>query len=332
MECFADVHGDNAAGSKILLNPRPAGHIGIVLFGGFALPEAATIVEVFQSANALAETVQPGGTRYNVDLLSVPGGKIASSSSVFVWTERIEAFRQTDSFRALFVVGGTQMQDALRDERLTTWLRDAYRRGELVFPTGEGRPVLEAAGFGQTISGQHYGERETTWNSPRVDALAAPVSPLQTALKVVQADLGAAIAGQIADWVAPPAETQFTAILRKSTSGCVSEPIQTAARWLAANGNRPIVIDDAAQAAVMSERNFLRRFKIEMGVTPSDFLLYVRLNMSCRLLIETNLPVDKIARRCGIGSGGRLSKLFRKHLGTTPTEYRSSKRHSSVSA
>jgi len=76
----------------------------------------------------------------------------------------------------------------------------------------------------------------------------------------------------------------------------------------------------------MSERNFLRRFKMEMGVTPSDYLLFVRLDMSCRLLGETNLPVDKIARRCGIGSGGRLSKLFRKHLGTTPTEYRASKR------
>jgi transcriptional regulator GlxA family with amidase domain len=101
---------------------------------------------------------------------------------------------------------------------------------------------------------------------------------------------------------------------------------------LEANGDRPIVIDEAAQVAAMSERNFLRRFKIEMGVTPSDYLLYVRLNMSCRLLIETSLPVDKIARRSGIGSGGRLSKLFRKYLGKTPTEYRSSKRHSRMSS
>ncbi|MFC7632757.1 hypothetical protein ACFQVB_34380 [Paraburkholderia humisilvae] len=31
-------------------------------------------------------------------------------------------------------------------------------------------------------------------------------------------------------------------------------------------------------------------------------------------------------RRCGIGSGGRLAKLFRKHLGKTPTAYRASYR------
>jgi transcriptional regulator GlxA family with amidase domain len=65
---------------------------------------------------------------------------------------------------------------------------------------------------------------------------------------------------------------------------------------------------------------------MEMGVTPSDYLLYVRIDMCCRLLVETDLPVDKVARRCGLGSGGWLAKLFRKHLSTTPTEYRANMR------
>jgi transcriptional regulator GlxA family with amidase domain len=60
--------------------------------------------------------------------------------------------------------------------------------------------------------------------------------------------------------------------------------------------------------------------------------LFVRLDMCCRLLAETNLPVDKVARRCGIGNGGRLSKIFRRYLGTTPTEYRAIKRRSIESA
>ncbi|MBK5066308.1 helix-turn-helix domain-containing protein [Burkholderia sp. R-70199] len=60
----------------------------------------------------------------------------------------------------------------------------------------------------------------------------------------------------------------------------------------------------------MSERNFLRRFRTEMGLSPSDYLLKIRLDMSCRLLVESNLPVDKIARRCGLGNGRQLSKLF----------------------
>jgi hypothetical protein len=65
---------------------------------------------------------------------------------------------------------------------------------------------------------------------------------------------------------------------------------------------------------MMSERNFLRHFSAEIGLSPSDYLLKVRLDMSCRLLVETDLPVDKIARRCGISNGGQLSKLFRTYL------------------
>ncbi|MCO4883534.1 helix-turn-helix domain-containing protein, partial [Paraburkholderia caribensis] len=96
----------------------------------------------------------------------------------------------------------------------------------------------------------------------------------------------------------------------------VSDKIMASARWLQANVDRPISIDHAAQIAAMSERNFLRRFKNEMGTTPSDYLLQARLGMSCRMLVQTRLPIDKIARRCGIGSGGHLAKLFRKHLST----------------
>jgi transcriptional regulator GlxA family with amidase domain len=91
------------------------------------------------------------------------------------------------------------------------------------------------------------------------------------------------------------------------------------------NCNRSIMMDEAAQVAAMSGRNFLRRFRLEIGVAPSDYLLYVRLDLCCRLLIDTDLPVDKVARRCGIGSGGQLSKIFRKHIGRTPTEYRADK-------
>ena len=39
-------------------------------------------------------------------------------------------------------------------------------------------------------------------------------------------------------------------------------------------------------------------------------------------LAATDLPVDKIARRCGAGSGDGLAKIFRKRLSISPTEYR----------
>nr|WP_233518896.1 helix-turn-helix domain-containing protein [Paraburkholderia xenovorans] len=304
--------------------------IGIVLFGGFALPETAAVVEVFQSVKLLTEGERRDAVRYDVSLLSVTGGRIVSSSSVFVWTEGIDVRRDQERFHALFIAGGAGVNDALRDERLIAWLRRMHPRADLVFPIGEGQLLLDGAGFrlAPTIR-RHavYIDEIMRLGVGNGDGSSAAVaSPLQTAIALVEEDFGSEIARQVADWVAPSADTRFTAIVRKNASVGVSENVKASAKWLEANAHRPISIDDAAQIACMSERNFLRRFKIEMGVTPSDYLLYVRLDMSCRLLVETTLPVDKVARHCGIGCGGRLAKLFRKHLATTPTEYRVSKR------
>jgi transcriptional regulator GlxA family with amidase domain len=334
MDCFANVRDSTASQGNNFPNTNTVKQIGIALFNGFALPEAASIVEAFQSANALAGRSPQGAMRYNVRLLSTAGGRIASSSSVFVSTDSVEARHQANNFGALFIAGGTGVHNAISDKRLLTWLRHAYSHSELVLPIGEGHLLLEAAGFAHTSDIGRADDRMSYANrrgGPNPKAPHDVSSPLQTALSVIQNDLGAEIARKTAECVAPPASTQFTATLRRTASRGVSEKIRDSARWLEANSDQPIAIDEAAQLVAMSERNFLRRFKTEMGVTPSNYLLYIRLNMSCRLLVETTLPVDKIARRCGIGCGGQLAKLFRKHLTATPTEYRSGKRSSSGS-
>jgi transcriptional regulator GlxA family with amidase domain len=328
MECSSAVHTDSEMSLHVSPDIVTVRRVGIVLFSGFALSQAAAIAEVFQSANALTESDRRHGIRYRVSLLSAAGGRIDSSSSVFVWTEDIEAHRQPEGFHALFIAGGAGVNNALHDNGLIAWLRRTHPRSALVFPIDEGRLLLDAAGVGQASSVRRYGE--ATGGIVRTAADSKPssatVNSSRHALAVVEEDLGAEVARQIADWVAPSGDNRFTAIVRKNTSAGVSEEIKKSAKWLEANGHRPVSIDEAAQVAVMSGRNFLRRFKDEMGMTPSDYLLYVRLDMSCRLLLESDLPVDKIARRCGIGCGGRLAKLFRKHLATTPGEYRAGKR------
>ena len=50
--------------------------------------------------------------------------------------------------------------------------------------------------------------------------------------------------------------------------------------------------------------------------------LHERLAATCSLLTESELPVDKIARRTGMGNGDRLAKVFRKRMRISPTEFR----------
>ena len=323
MECSHETHDNRSAWPTIAHDASTVRHIGITLFNGFALHEAVTIGQAFQSANMLSESGRHGAVLYNVSLLSVAGGMIASSSSVLVWTESVDACAVAENFHALFIIGGNGIRGALRDERLIRWLRRAVPRSQLTYSITEGRLLFEAAVTRPHAADDllHASARRLPGHSlaPRH---ANASDPLQTALSVIQSDLGMEAAKQIAAGVAPPRETQFTPIVRRNAALNVSERIQASARWLAANGDRAVSICEAAQVAAMSERNFLRRFKLELGITPSDYLMYVRLDMCCRLLTETDLPIRTIALRCGFNGGGRLSKLFRQHLSTTPTAYR----------
>ena len=84
----------------------------------------------------------------------------------------------------------------------------------------------------------------------------------------------------------------------------------------------PISVAQAADSAAMSKRNFQRRFKCEFGITPLEYLLRTRFEVVCEMLRNTNLPVDKIARRCGMGDGNRLGRLFKEKYGVSPTQFR----------
>jgi AraC-like DNA-binding protein len=46
------------------------------------------------------------------------------------------------------------------------------------------------------------------------------------------------------------------------------------------------------------------------------------LNLARELLETTELPVDQVARDCGLGSAANLRLHFRRALDTTPTVYR----------
>ncbi|NPT56841.1 helix-turn-helix domain-containing protein [Paraburkholderia elongata] len=296
-------------------------HVDIALFNGFALPTVATIIEIFQKANALVAAQRSGQARYDVSLLSASGGRISSSSSVFVWTESVDSHRGTNDTHLLFIAGGAGVQQACRDERLSDWLRRRHPISEIVHPIAEGQLILEAAGLPSRYCPLLYSGNEARAPYPPLQLSEAPAA-VRTALRIVEEDLAPELARQVADSVAPEHQTPFGSSVTRSVAPKVSEKIMASARWLEANVDCPISIDDAAQVAAMSERNFLRRFKSEIGMTPSDYLIRARLNLSCRMLVESRLPVDKIARRCGIGSGGQLAKLFRKYLSTTPTDYR----------
>jgi transcriptional regulator GlxA family with amidase domain len=104
-----------------------------------------------------------------------------------------------------------------------------------------------------------------------------------------------------------------------------SERIRATVEWISENYGGRISISSMAERALMSERNFLRRFRAEMGHTPHEYLSKIRLESARKLLLSTALPVDKIARHCGLFNGDHLRKHFVKQFGMSPVEYRTTR-------
>ena len=307
---------------------RPVSDVEIVLFDGFLLPGIAAIIEIFQRNNARTQWQCGDDPFYNVSLLSSSGGLVASSSSVHVWTQKMVLHRATSSTILLFIAGGVGARQAALDDRLSEWVRERYTISAVVCPISEGEIILQTIGLSghdKVPSLDAGNPSDMPWQHHSRTATRA----IRTALKVSADELtGSEMANAFASALArpphptpdtPPAPTPMWSPQR------ISEKIMASARWLEENADRPITIELAAEVSAMSERNFLRRFKAEIGMTPSDYLQRIRLELSCRMLVESQLPVDKIARRCGIGSGGQLAKLLKKHLSVTPTDYRSNK-------
>jgi transcriptional regulator GlxA family with amidase domain len=77
-----------------------------------------------------------------------------------------------------------------------------------------------------------------------------------------------------------------------------------------------------AAHAGYAPRTFARNFLAETGLTPLRWLTAQRVLEARRLLEATDLPVEEIAQRCGLGTAANLRAHFARDAATTPTAYR----------
>jgi transcriptional regulator GlxA family with amidase domain len=72
----------------------------------------------------------------------------------------------------------------------------------------------------------------------------------------------------------------------------------------------------------MSVRNFERVFTREVGTTPSQYVLQLRVESARRQLERTDKALKQIASDTGFGSADGMRRALVRLLGITPRRYR----------
>ena len=103
-----------------------------------------------------------------------------------------------------------------------------------------------------------------------------------------------------------------------STKGALNKSIN----FINENYSTNIYIPDLARLENLSLSRYNTVFREVTGISPSDYIKQLRLNAACELLLSTDLPINEIGETVGYPNQCFFSKMFKRNIGVTPTEYR----------
>ena len=306
----------------------------MVTFPGAQILDVTGPVEVFSTASRFLP-----GVDYRTVVVSSDGGLVPASCGLSFATTPISCIE--GDIDTLLVAGGEDMERAGRDQRLVHGIRRLAEEARRVTSVCSGAFLLAHAGLlrGRRVT-THWAEcRMLTEAHPDVtvdpDAIyvqdgrvwtsAGVTAGIDLSLALLSDDHGRRAAATIA--------RQLVVYLRRSggqsqysrqlaAQAAETEPIRELLTWIPDHLAEDLAIPVLADRAHLSERQFRRVFKAEVGSNPVDYVEGVRVETACALLETTGKPIEEIARRCGFGTAETMNRAFRRRLDTTPGEHR----------
>jgi transcriptional regulator GlxA family with amidase domain len=277
----------------------------------------------------------------------VCGAPLRSMAGFHVLPEHdLSALETADTVIVPGVGAGPAVTDGTVDPAVAAALRAAHARGARIVSICTGASVLAAAGM---LDGRpaatHWAWADRLGRLyPRVrwdfDTLFCDDGDVLTSagvgagvdlcLHIIRGDHGSDVAnGAARRCVVPPwrdgGQAQYIERPVPAAAGAGTEATRVWARERLAD---PVSLEDMAAHARMSVRTFTRRFRDETGLSPARWLLQQRVAHARLLLESTDLAVDAIARRSGLGSAAALRQHLRATIGVAPSAYRRTFRRS----
>lgn len=315
--------------------------IVIVAFPPAQLLDVSGPLDVFSMANGAAQAAGACAP-YELVLAGPQAGPVSTTSGVALLATH-SLYDPALRADTLLLAGGAGARMAIRDTGLVAALTALCGRAGRVGSICTGAFPLAATGLldkgRATTHWAHFDEfaglfpnveldRHALFvNDGRCHSSAGISAGIDYALALVEADLGRKLALQVAQGLVvflkrPGGQAQFSAQLAAEAAAPDPDRFSVLAGWMADNLAGDLSVPILADRVAMSPRNFARRFAETMQIAPGKYVERLRVDAARRLLTGSDLPLQRVAARCGFGSAEAMRVAFKKHIDTAPNAFR----------
>ncbi|MGF6640859.1 GlxA family transcriptional regulator [Paraburkholderia sp. MM6662-R1] len=153
---------------------------------------------------------------------------------------------------------------------------------------------------------------------------AGMTAGIDLALAPVEADLGVDVARSVAQTLVVShrragGQSQHSALLELDAK---SDRIQSALTYARKNLAQPLLVEQLAEVARLSPRQFSRAFRAETGQSPAKAVERLRLEAARLMLERSRHTVEQIAQQTGFSDPRRMRDAFTRAFGQPPQAIR----------
>ncbi len=301
-------------------------------------------LHVFNSVNRLA-----GRPIYTIEVVTRADRlTVEGEGGVLTFIARKHFSKVIGACDSVLLVCGLASR-SVRDRALSHWLKkkavEVRRLGAvcvsafLLAEAGllDGRRATAHWKFGRELAARYPAvrvEHDPIWvKDGNIYTSAGTSAGIDLALAWVEEDCGAGLAHEAARELVlflrrPGGQPQVSVSLASQASEMTS--IRELQIWIAEHLETRLSVEDLAERMSMSVRNFERVFTREVGTTPSQYVLQVRVEAARRQLERTDRALKQVASAVGFGSVDVMRRAFIRLLGITPRRYRELAEHPEV--
>lgn len=114
----------------------------------------------------------------------------------------------------------------------------------------------------------------------------------------------------------------ITAKINNYNNKSIRLVLRKAVEYIKSHYHEQVTLNEVAEHTFVSTYYISRMFKREMGINFVDYLNEIRIEKAKEMLKDVRYKTYEVAEKVGIPDAHYFSKLFKKYVGVTPTEFR----------